>query len=373
MPSRARISGAKAGLFETFRSDFHDARAALRRQGVGETAHHTAQDLSSFFLSDDQQRRLAAKGRFTRWFWLTAWLLKALVLNLSPGRRLLLLLSAVLAWLSFQGDTGSRGGSVLVAMAPVIVVLLLELKDKLLARWELEDGRAVQQALMPAASPSVPGWDVWMFTRPANDVGGDLVDHLRVSDERYAVVLADVAGKGLPAALLMAKLQATVRALAPDMPSLGALGAKLNAILCRDGLPDRFATLAYLELSPETGTVRLLDAGHPAPLLRAGGTVGELEVGSAALGFMPDTAFVEQRVTLRPSDTLVVYSDGITEAMNLEGEFFGLERLRSVVGGSSVGAALDLGSAIVRAVDAFVDGAPRHDDLSLLVVRRMLD
>jgi len=204
-------------------------------------------------------------------------------------------------------------------------------------------------------------------------VGRDLVDHLRVSDDRYAVALADVAGKGLPAALLMAKLQATVRALAPDVASLGALGAKLNAILCRDGLPDRFATLAYLELSANAGTVRLLDAGHPPPLLRTGSLVGELEVGSGALGFMPDTVFVEQRVDLQPSDALVVYSDGITEAMNAEGEFFGLERLRAVVVASSPAAASALGSAIVSTVDAFVGEAPRHDDLSLLVVRRVLD
>ena len=373
MSSRATSSGARTGLFETFRSDFRDARAALRRQGVSQTAHHTAQDLREFFLSDDQQRLLATKHPLVAWFWLSVWLLKALVLNLSPGRRLLLLLSAALVWLSFQGNTGSRGGSVLLALAPVVVVLLLELKDKLLARYELEDGRAVQQALMPATSPSVPGWDVWMFTRPANDVGGDLVDHLRVSDDRYAVALADVAGKGLPAALLMAKLQATVRALAPDVASLGALGAKLNAILCRDGLPDRFATLAYLELSANAGTVRLLDAGHPPPLLRTGSVVGELEVGSGALGFMPDTVFVEQRVDLQPSDALVVYSDGITEAMNAEGEFFGLERLRAVVVASSPAAASALGSAIVSTVDAFVGEAPRHDDLSLLVVRRVLD
>ena len=118
-------------------------------------------------------------------------------------------------------DIPSRVGSTQISIhfptlgiAILLFILMLELKDKLLAREELEAGRAVQRALMPDSGPTIPGWDVSLFTRSANDVGGDLVDYVPLDDQRNGLVLGDVAGKGLPAALLMAKLQSTLRALA---------------------------------------------------------------------------------------------------------------------------------------------------------------
>ena len=124
----------------------------------------------------------------------------------------------------------------------------------------------MQLALLPTERPAVPGWDVWLYTRPANDVGGDPVDHLPLEDGRHAVVLGDVAGKALPAALLSVKLQATIRALAPHFTNLGDFGAELNRILHRDGSPARFASLVYARLPADTGLVTLLNAGHMPPL-----------------------------------------------------------------------------------------------------------
>jgi serine phosphatase RsbU (regulator of sigma subunit) len=314
-------------------------------------------------------------GRFRRALYFSWWLLKGLFFKLTPARRILLL---VAFWMFIQGsgvlinsdrlrvsvDTGWIG------VVLILFILTLELKDKLVAREELEAGRAVQMALMPNVAPVLPGWQIWLFTRPANDVGGDLVDYLRIDDQRACIVLGDVAGKGLPAALLMAKLQATLRALAPEFTSLGDIGTHVNAILTRDGLPNRFATLVYLEMGPASGHVRLLNAGHMPPLVVRGTTLSELPPGCLALALLPDAKYDEQATDLLDGDTLVVYSDGVTEAMNADGDFFGDQRLRSLlasVGSQSIDQA---GRRIVDAVDSFVGTARPHDDISLVLLRR---
>jgi phosphoserine phosphatase RsbU/P len=189
----------------------------------------------------------------------------------------------------------------------------------------------VQMALMPAPTPGLAGWQIWLFTRPANDVGGDLVDYLRIDGQRASIVLGDVAGKGLPAALLMAKVQATLRALAPEFTSLAEIGTRVNTILHRDGLPNRFATLVYLEVAPTSGRVRVLNAGHMPPFVIRAATASELPRGSFAFGVMANASFQEQSVDLADGDTLVAYSDGVTEAMNAAGDFFGDERLAALL------------------------------------------
>jgi serine phosphatase RsbU (regulator of sigma subunit) len=287
----------------------------------------------------------------------------------------------VIAFLLFLQGSGviARGDQfrVSIQVAPfgvalILLVLALELKDKLLAREELEAGRVVQMALMPQATPLLPGWELWLYTRPANDVGGDLVDYLRIDGERACVVLGDVAGKGLPAALLMAKLQATLRALAPEFASLAEIGSRVNTILVRDGLPNRFATLVYLELRPGSGSVRVLNAGHMPPLVVRGRDITEMPRGGLALGLLPEATFEEQCVNLVDRDTLLVYSDGATEAMNPAGDFFGDERLRVLLPTISQLPVTDFGSKLVAAVHDFVGTARPHDDISLVVVRRQV-
>ena len=209
-----------------------------------------------------------------------------------------------------------------------------------------------------------------MFTRSANDVGGDLVDYVPLGEQRYGLALGDVAGKGLPAALLMAKLQSTLRALAADESSLAGLGGKMNRIICRDGLPNRFATLVYLEVGDRVGLVRVLNAGHPPPLVLRGRMLEELPYGAMALGMLPEVIFSEQRVDLADGDALIVFSDGLTEAMNGSDEFFGDERVRQKVKELIANDARDIGARVIAAVDEFVGDARPHDDLSLVVLRR---
>src|SRR5881296_2993922 len=228
--------------------------------------------LYRFYLDEERRAQLAAMGRVRRAFKIVGWTLKSLLTKLSPGRRLALFASLVMLFLGRArlplGDvtltTNLRGWAYFI----VLLVLMLELKDKLLARDEIEIARQVQLALLPARHPQPDGWSLWSFMRPANDVGADLVDYIELPGERLGVVLGDVAGKGLGAALLTAKLQATLRALVPGRPSLSDLGAEMNEIVHRDGIDNRFVTMFYFELQAGNGGLRYLNAGHNPPLVQ---------------------------------------------------------------------------------------------------------
>lgn len=240
-----------------------------------------------------------------------------------------------------------------------------------MARNELEIGRKVQLALLPNSNPTLSGWDLSLFTRPANEVGGDMVDYLHIREDRLGVALGDVSGKGLGAALLMAKLQATLWALATDFSSLAELGARANGILCRDGLPGRFATLVYLELKPDSGHVRILNAGHLPPVIVKSGGVDRLSPVATPLGALPDSVYNEQRAEIEPGDCLIIYSDGLTEARNSKGEFFGEGRLQELLPGIRRLSAGDAGSHLLAEVERFVGEESYSDDLSLVILKRM--
>lgn len=371
----ASSSQSEPKLLPTLGRDLREVAIGVHRTGLRATIRRSFSDLETFYLSTHRQNRLAGMRRSRRFLFLSAWLLKSLYLKLTPSRRILLLIAFVLMWQSSIVVNRQRVSVVVdfgvLGVAVLLVILMLELKDKLLARSELEAGRTVQLALMPDRAPTLAGWDIWLYTRSANDVGGDLVDYLAIDPERLGVMLGDVAGKGLPAALLMAKLQATLRALVSSAPSLADLGASVNRILSRDGLPNRFATLVYLEITPGAGRVRLLNAGHMPPMVVRPAGVEEMPTGSIALGMVPEAPFAGQEVRVEAGDMLVVYSDGITEAMNAADDFFGDERLRAAVSRLRPATAEQAGAAILAAVDAFVGDAHVHDDMSLVILKRI--
>jgi len=347
----------------------------LRRDDLTLSVRQDWRELKKFFLDDDRRARLQTMGAIRRVVVQTWWLLSELILSLPPARRLLLLLAIIFTFIGrismTSGGTGVSVNMHDVGAAIFLLLIMLEVKDKLLARSELEAGRKVQAALIPAESPSFAGWDVWMFTRPANTVGGDLVDYLRLAPDRLGLALGDVAGKGLGAALMMAKLQATLRALAPDLPALSTLGERMNQIFCRDGMPQRFASLVYLEIQPASGSIRLLNAGHlPPVIVRTTGEIESLPRGAPALGIVAEAAFEELSCRLAGGDLLAVNSDGVVEARNEAGQFFGDDRLQDVLRRTAGGSAEKVGRAVLAAVDAFVGEAPRSDDLSLILLRR---
>jgi hypothetical protein len=345
----------------------------VKRGKLGEAYRRDLRDIYRFYLTDEQRERLAGMGTLKRFFWITSWLSRNLLRRLSPSRRILLLLAAALFlwrvdidrpdW-HFHLDT-SR-----LTFLPILVVLMLELKDKLLARDEIEVARQVQLSLLPKTQPAIAGWELYSATTPANDVGGDLIDYLDGSGGRLGVALGDVAGKGMGAALLCAKLQATLRALAPAAVSLEALGAALNGILERSGLDNRYATLFYAEISAASAEVAFLNAGHNPALLVRKDTIETLAASSLPLGMLPGVSYTQGSATLGRGDQLVLYSDGITEATNASGEEYGLVRLESAVRAAVSLPAEAAARAILEAAGRFVEGEKPHDDQSILILRR---
>ncbi|MEQ1907878.1 MAG: PP2C family protein-serine/threonine phosphatase [Vicinamibacterales bacterium] len=377
MSQGAKGSGqsSQPRLLKTLGDDFRIVTEDVMRRGVGRSVGGTFSSVEQFYLTREDRQRLSelkSGRRLGRRIW---WFVRGLLMRLTPARRIMLAAAMVAIFFSigrFDFDSihvGLRFQGLGIFL--LFAVLVLELKDKLIARDELEAGRAVQLALLPTERPEVPGWDVWLYTQPANDVGGDLVDHLPLEGGRHAVILGDVAGKALPAALLSVKLQATIRALAPHFEDLGEFGGAVNRILYRDGLPTRFASLVYAVLSTDSGIVTLLNAGHMPPLWLHGTTLTTLPNGSMVLGMMPDVTFEDQRVAIGRGDLLVVYSDGVSEAMNEAGEFFGDDRLHALAAETRVMASPDAGRHILDGLAAFVGEAEQSDDVSLMVLRRL--
>lgn len=346
----------------------------IRHGGFKRTLLHDLRDIYNFYLDDATRIRLEKMSRFKRWIYRFFWLIKSLILKLTPMRRLLLLL-AIVFFLAARSTYRSGNVEVDFNLNPLgflilLFVLALELKDKLLAQNELAIGRAVQFALMPDHNPRIPGWDVWLYTQPANEVGGDLVDYLRVSEDHWGISLGDVAGKGLGAALLMSKLQATIRALAPNFTSLSEFGAQMNAIFCRDGLPSRFVSLVYLEMKADSDFVRLLNAGHLPPIILHHDSLEELSHTAPALGIHGKSKYNEQRIKLQSNDLLLVYSDGLTEARNEQGEFFGEKRLFNLLPKLTGLSGEAFGKRLLNEVKRFMGEARASDDLSLVVLKR---
>lgn len=327
-------------------------------------------EIREFFLDKHREKRLEEMGRFRRGWYLIWWLIKILFFKLSSFRRILLIIALYLI-LSANDNGNVNDGKIIIGAFIFFFIILLELKDKLLARNELEAGRSIQQALVPVPNPTVPGWDIWLYTRPANDVGGDLVDFLKINGNRFGLAIGDVAGKGLPAALLMAKLQATLRAVAPDFLSLDKLAGKLNSIFNRDSLPNRFASMLYLEIKSDSDQIRFVNAGHFPPIVSGPSKLIEMNKGAPALGIMPDSRFTEENYQLKSGDLFIVYSDGVTEARNEAGDFFGESEFKDLLKKTEGLTATQAGTKILETVDNFIGAANATDDLSMIILRRL--
>ncbi|NIM60839.1 MAG: SpoIIE family protein phosphatase, partial [Acidobacteria bacterium] len=333
-------------------------------------------DLYYFYLDEKTRARLNKMGRFQRAFVLLAWLFKSLLTKLSPGRRVALLVACIFTVLGKTGfGIDALGFNLNHDLRPwgfivLLIVLMLELKDKLVAKDEIQIARQVQVMLFPRSHPTLPGWSVWSISRPANDVGGDLIDYVELDGFRHAVVLGDVAGKGLGASLLSAQLQATLRALAVHAPSLDDLAARVNETMLRDGISNRFATLFYAELQHDSGSVRYVNAGHNPALAIRGSRVDRLGASSLPLGMLEGAEYEEAALHLDPGETLLIYSDGVTEAEDIESREFGIERLEALAPQLRNVDPETAGHRVLAEIDTFLDGLRPADDLSMVIVRR---
>jgi sigma-B regulation protein RsbU (phosphoserine phosphatase) len=298
-------------------------------------------------------------------------------LRLTPFRRILFFIGLIGFFTFGNFSSGPEGTELTLNISAVftafvfLFILALELKDKLLAKTELEEGRAIQQALMPEQSPKVNGWDIWLFTRSANDVGGDLLDFIQVDENKFGIAVGDVAGKGLSAALMMAKLQSTIRALVYDFLSLESLGNKLNMIFHRDSPAKIFASLIYAEINSESGNVKFINAGHYPPIIARKGKVEQLDKNAPALGLIKEATFNKQLISLEQNNFMIIYSDGLTEAKNESGEFFGEAKLIELLKSRQMMTSQKLGEMIIADADLFMGKIPAHDDLTLAVLKKV--
>jgi len=356
--------GKNSGIWETFKSD-------LKGSEITREAKHDLKDTLDFYLSDEQKTELKQMGWFKKLVFVPFWLLKILFFKLTPVRRLLFSLAMILFIVSFEDNSsGLVFENESLGFAILLFILILELKDKLIAFDELSAGRAVQTAFMPPENPKVPGWSLWLYSRPANSVGGDMVDLIPMDGTHFGITLADVSGKELGAALYMVKLQSTLRALAGDFSSLSDLGAKINRIFHRDSESNRFATMVYISLKKENANLKILNAGHIPPIILSGGEITEMKKGCPAIGIKGSSKYKQESLRLKKGDYLIIYSDGVSEAVNSEGEFYGSGRFKDALLRNRELPPERMGNQLIEGVNRFVGNNKFYDDLSIVILKK---
>src|SRR5438067_11935878 len=239
---------------------------------------------------------------------------------------------------------------------------------------ELQVASEIQQRFQPTSAPQVTGYELQGISFPCYEIGGDYYDFIKRSNGNLVVALGDVSGKGTAAALLMSSLHAAVHAQFDTHKSLAETISSINRYLVESIPANRFVTLFYADLDPKTGALAFLNAGHNPPLIvHAGGTMEQLAAGGLPLGIMADADFREGNTKLLPGDVLVIYSDGVSEAVNPGGEEFGATRLYEVVARNLDTSASGIRDRIESALTKFCQGTPAADDITLVIVKRLAE
>jgi phosphoserine phosphatase RsbU/P len=380
-----RVESSASGFWERVTSGLE--MEALWRQFVSEARE--GYDLYSKEVDWD-----AAKDQKSRYKW-TTHVFKAffwsLILKLSPPRRVVLLIGIVLVALPAVSDRdpvfAQLGGAIL------FVLLALELADRVVMKRDLQITREIQGWLVPAQPPIVAGAELAFASRPANTVSGDYYDAFwrgeapvvegspdaavvstasptAHAESKMLIVVADVAGKSVPAALLMATLQASLHSLAEVPSTLAELAMRLNAYACaHSALGRRFTTAFLAELDPANRVIGYVNAGHNAPILRrVSGAIERLDQGGVPLGVVPGTVYEAVTVQLAPGDTLLIFTDGLIEALNEKGEEFTEPRLLNIVRSFQPSSAAQLRDRALAEVLNYIGTARQHDDITCLIL-----
>jgi sigma-B regulation protein RsbU (phosphoserine phosphatase) len=235
---------------------------------------------------------------------------------------------------------------------------------------ELEIAREVQERLFPQSVPSIAGIELAGFCRPALGVGGDYYDYFPAQDGDLGIAVGDVSGKGIPAALLMASLRASLRAQTMrGERDLAALMAQVNALVYDSSAVNKYATFFYAQYSPDSRLLRYVNAGHEPPLIFRGANLIRLETGGPVVGLLPGLRYEQGELTLERGDVFIGFSDGISEAMNPADEEWGVENLVSCVRNSGQIVSSEMIHQVMASADAFVAGAKQHDDMTIVVAR----
>jgi len=242
---------------------------------------------------------------------------------------------------------------------------------------ELQVARQLQASLLPDGTPQIPGWEFVVRWQPAREVAGDYYDFILCEEGQLGLVIADVSGKGMPSALFMALTRSIVRASMGHAPSPADGIAHANRLICADAGDGMFVTLFFALLDPVTGGFTYVNAGHNPPLLckpgdRAGGrAAAELMPTGMALGIITDWPFEQRTLHLEPGDFIVLYTDGVTDAMDPHRQPFGKERLEEIVWKQCGRSAIDILAALEHAIAEHTGSMAQFDDIAILVVRRL--
>jgi phosphoserine phosphatase RsbU/P len=305
--------------------------------------------------------------------------------KLSPARRVLLLVALILlviphAGLQYTGENGKQFGFEVDlhfwAALLLLVLLILEIADRVVMKRDLQIAREIQTWLLPGAPPQIPGLSIAYATRPANTVAGDYYDVFprpgRSNEEnRVVLAVADVAGKSIPAAMLMATFQASLKTLSTAQVALPELAANMNRYACTNsqgGL--RFTTAFLAEYDPVRRTLDYINAGHNNPILRrAGGTIERLDIGGLPFGIIPEMKYEAGTVILAPGDWLVIFTDGLVEAENARAEDYGETRLFGAIEAAKAFSPADLLKRLMAELDLFVGNTPQHDDVTCMLLK----
>jgi len=385
-----RVSSRARKFFGTYAGDL--SADDVQRLFTRDTA-----DAYKFIARGIDRDALHGKSAARRWLVHAKLFFVAFAMRLSPPRRVLYgvaLIAAAVGILSlFRGfgvrDVPLAGVPPLAVQLPaptwvpgtlwlvsslilLNLLILLEVTDRLSLKGDLEIARDIQLAMLPSGTWRTEAVGASGFTRPANTVGGDFYDILPLADGRLVIAVGDVAGKGSPAALLMALLLAILRTLVDEGLEPGELTRRLNAQVARHAPPSRFITLFYGVYDPGTGRLVYVNAGHMPPMVRraASGDLDRLASTGVALGMFEESTYEAAAIALEPGDLLVLYSDGITEAENPAGEPFedaGLERIINSLAGDDLEQAA---KTITAAVERHAQDTHLADDLTVVLVKR---
>jgi serine phosphatase RsbU (regulator of sigma subunit) len=309
----------------------------------------------------------------------------AVLEKLSPARRVLMLVALVLLVIPHGGFSyNGEGGKVYAvefdfhfwAGLLLFLLLMLEIADRVVMKRDLQIAREIQTWLLPGAPPQIPGLAIAYSTRPANTVAGDYYDVFprpgRTPEEnRVVFAVADVAGKSIPAAMLMATFQASLKTLSTAQVALPELVANMNRYACSNsqgGL--RFTTAFLAEYDTAHRVFTYINAGHNHPILRrSSGLIERLDVGGLPLGIQPEATYQSASVTLAPGDWLIVFTDGLIEAVNAHDEEYGETRLlNSIQAGAGVQPS-ELLNRLMAELDLFVGTTPQHDDVTCMLLK----
>jgi len=335
------------------------------------------------FYQKDFQARAPQEGQ-KRSFWRTAqafaW---AILEKLTPARRVLLLLGVVLLLLPAGGYShrGEEGHVEFVEFdfrflggATLFILLMLEIADRVVMKRDLEIARDIQSWLLPANPPAIPGLGIAFATRPANTVAGDFYDVFPrpgSSEPHFLLAVADVAGKSIPAALLMATFQASLRTLSSVPCSLLELATGMNRYASTNSQGGRRFTTAFLaEFDASSRALTYINAGHNTPILRrSSGAIERLDKGGLPLGIDTQASYESGTVNLQAGDWLVIFTDGVVEAVNAQGQEYDEPRLLGVLQAGVAATPQDLLRRIMGDLDRFVGTTPQHDDITCMLVK----